>query len=110
MHVTRFWAAILPLCLFAQQSDTPQQSDTTIRANVPLVLLPVTVTDEKGKFIDGLTAEDFAVSDEDKKQEIRLDTPDTLVSPISLVIAIQTSSISASALAKIQEVGSLVRP
>lgn len=103
--VTRLWAAILPLCLAAQQSDTP-----TIRTDVPLVLLPATVTDNKGAFINGLTADDFHVSDEGVRQKIRLDTADTVLAPISLIVAIQSSSISAAAVAKIREVGSLIRP
>jgi VWFA-related protein len=105
MAVTRFWAAFLPFCLLAQQTGNP-----TIRTNVPLVLLPVTVTDGKGHFIDGLTADDFVVSDEGATQKIRLDTAGTVLAPISLVVAVQTSSIAAAALAKIQQIGSIIRP
>ena len=45
-----FLAALVLFPLLAQEPE----SSTTIRANVPLVLAPVTVTDKKGKFIDGL--------------------------------------------------------
>ncbi len=45
-----FLAAILLFPLLAQEPET----SATIRANVPLVLAPVTVTDKKGNFIDGL--------------------------------------------------------
>lgn len=105
IYVTRLWAALFPFCLLAQQTEGP-----TIRTNVPLVLLPVTVTDEKGHFIDGLSANDFAVSDEGVSQQIRLDTADTVLAPLSLVIAVQTNWISAAALAKIDKIGSMIRP
>ena len=95
---------LAPLCLLAQQGEAP-----TIRANVPLVLLPVTVT-ENGKPVDGLQPQDFTVSDEGVRQQVHLDTPDTVFSPISMVIAVQTSSLSSPALARIQQVSSMVRP
>ncbi len=82
-----------------------------IRTNVPLVLVPVTVTDAKGKTIDGLQAEDFILKDDDAPQkQIRLDTSDTVLAPIALVVAIQASGISQPALEKIRKVGSLMQP
>src|SRR5271155_100131 len=57
----------------AQEIPTPG----TISTNVHLVLVPVTVTDRKGKFIDGLSAEDFVVGDNGARQKIRMDTSDT---------------------------------
>ena len=90
------------------QDTTP--SNPTIRTNVQVVLVPVTVTDRKGKFVDGLTTEDFVVSDEGVRQKIRMDTSDTVVAPVSLVVAIQCSGISAAALAKIEKVGAMIQP
>src|SRR5262249_33528380 len=84
--------------------------ETTIRQNVPLVLIPVTVTDAKGQFLEGLTERDFAVTDDGRLQKIQVDTPDTLLAPVSLVIAIQTNTTTAPALAKIRQIGGLVRP
>ena len=54
-----FLTAILLFPLHAQEPE----SSATIRANVPLVLAPVTVTDKKGNFIDGLKVEDFRLTD-----------------------------------------------
>ena len=82
----------------------------TIRANVPLVLAPVTVTDKKGNFIDGLTVDDFRLTDDGVPQKIRMDTSDTVLAPVSLVVLIQASGISAPALARIERVGGMIKP
>ena len=86
------------------------ESSTTIRANVPLVLAPVTVTDKKGNFIDGLSVDDFRLTDEGVPQKIRMDTSDTVLAPVSLMVLIQASGISAPALARIERVGGLIKP
>ena len=84
--------------------------EPTIRTDVPLVLLPVTVTDSKGNAINGLTADDFEVSDEGVRQKVRVDTADTLLAPVSIVFAVETAWISGPALAKIAKVGTMIRP
>jgi VWFA-related protein len=85
--------------------------EPTIRTNVPLVLVPVTVTDSKGKTLDGLEAADFTLKDDDLPQkQIRLDTSDTVLAPVALVVAIQASGISQPAIEKIRKVGSLIQP
>src|SRR4051794_25441958 len=76
--------------------------EPTIRTNVPLVLAPVTVTDKKGVPIDGLTADDFILNDDGVRRKIRVDTSDTVLAPVSLVVAVQCSGIAAAELAKIQ--------
>ena len=87
-----------------------QAPEAEIRADVPLVLAPVTVTDKKGNFIDGLTADDFRLTDDGSARKIRLDTSDTVVAPVSLVVLIQSSGISAPELARIARVGGLIKP
>ncbi len=81
--------------------------ETTIRTTVSLVVAPTTVTDRQGKYIDGLTQDDFLLYDDGKPQKIRADV---YWLPISLVIAVQSSSISAAALDKIQKIGSMIEP
>ena len=100
-----FAAAVLVFPLVAQEPD-----GSTIRANVPLVLAPVTVTDKKGKFIDGLSVDDFRLTDEGVAQKIRMDTSDTVLAPVSLMVLIQSSGISAPVLARIERVGGLIKP
>ncbi len=102
----RLLAATCVLPLFAQQAP----ESPTLRANVPLVLAPVTVTDKRGNLIDGLTEDDFVLTDEGVRQRITMDTSDTVIAPVSLVVLIQASGISAPALARIERVGGLIKP
>jgi VWFA-related protein len=87
-----------------------QQQPPPLQANAPLVLVAATVTDRKGNLIDGLTADDFVVADDGVRQDIRLDTSDTVLAPVSLVVAVQCSGISAAVLAKINRVGGMIQP
>lgn len=85
--------------------------DSTIHANVHLVLVPVTVTDAKGKFIDGLSAADFVLYDDGVLQrQLQVDSSDTVLAPVALVIAIQCSGISQAALEKIHKIGGMFQP
>ena len=86
------------------------QDSPTIKTNVPLVLIPVTVTDRKGNSIDGLGVEDFLLTDDGARQNVRMDTSDTVLAPVSLVVAVQCSGISAAVLAKINKVGGMIQP
>ena len=81
-----------------------------ISADAQLVLVPVTITDKRGNFIDGLTVDDFRLTDDSVKQKLRLDTSDTIVAPVSLVVAIQSSGIAAPELARIAQVGGMIKP
>jgi VWFA-related protein len=100
----------LSVAAIAQEPQEATLPNPTIRANVPLVLVPVTVTDRKGKFVNGLSVDDFIVGDNGTRQKIRLDTSDTVVAPVSLVVAVQCSGISAAVLAKINKVGAMIQP
>jgi VWFA-related protein len=80
----------------------------TIRTSVPLVVLPATVTDRSGHFLTDLSASDFVVLDDGKPATIHLDDVDLQTSPVALVMAIQTSDISSSALAKIRKTGAMI--
>ena len=99
-----FLLAILPLCA-QNEPESP-----TIRANVPLVLVPVSVTGKNGNSIDGLHVDDFRLTDDGAAQKLRLDTSDTVLAPISLVVLIQSSGISAPAMARIARVGPMIKP
>jgi len=81
----------------------------TIRTNVPLVVIPVSVTDQRGHFVYGLGPSDFVVLDNGQTRPIRVDDPDSITAPLALVAVVQTSDISDSALLKIKKVGTMVQ-
>jgi VWFA-related protein len=81
--------------------------DTVIRTTVPLILVPATVTDRRGKIIEGLTEPDFEVLDNGNPVKHSLEITNQ---PIALVVAVQTSAISGPALAKVQKIGSMFEP
>jgi VWFA-related protein len=89
---------------------TAVAQEVTFRATVPVVVTPVTVTDGKGRMVDGLEAYDIQVSDNGRSVAFRMDTVDTLTSPLALVVVVQTNDVSAHALLKIRKVGAMLQP
>jgi VWFA-related protein len=81
-----------------------------IKTNVHLVLVPSTVMDKRGALIDGLQAKDFVVTDNGVPQTVHMDTSDTVLAPVSLVVLVQSSGISTPALARIRRVGAMIKP
>jgi len=75
-----------------------------------LVLVPVTITDAKGRTVDELEPERFTVLDEGRPQVVTVDTIGTGVAPIALIVAIQASGISKPVLEKVRKVGAIIRP
>src|ERR1035438_4384019 len=82
------YAAILAFALPLAAQD----SRFDVRSR--LVLVPVTVTDAKGRSVDGLEAADFLLLDNQRGRKVTVDTIATGVAPIALVIAVQSSGIS----------------
>ncbi|MBZ5577028.1 MAG: VWA domain-containing protein [Acidobacteriia bacterium] len=74
------------------------------KSTVPLVVAPTTVKDARGRFIDGLTATDLVLYDNNVPQAIQMDWT---VYPISLVVAVQTSLSAAAVLDKFNASGIL---
>jgi VWFA-related protein len=68
------------------------------RSTVPLVVAPTTVTDSKGRYVDGLTPEDLILYDNNVPQRIQMDW---MTYPISLVVAVQASSNSGAVVDKL---------
>jgi Ca-activated chloride channel homolog len=76
-------SALLPLLAFslcgqapvAQKPDTAQPpAPPPIQVQVNEVIVPVTVTDEKGRFVSDLDQKDFTIFDEGKQQQIQFFT------------------------------------
>lgn len=55
----------------AKTSSRPQANGPSIRVSVNEVIVPVTVTDDKGRFVSDLDQKDFAVFEDNKPQNIR---------------------------------------
>ncbi len=68
------------------------------RSTVPLVVAPTTITDSRGRYVDGLTAEDLILYDNNVPQAIHMDW---MTYPISLVVAVETSSNSGAVIDKL---------
>jgi hypothetical protein len=75
-----------------------------LRVPVRLVVAPTSVTDHSGNFVNGLTAGDFLLYDNDVPQQVHEDG-DFL--PISLAVAIQTN-LKGQAIERVRELGPLV--
>jgi VWFA-related protein len=92
--------------LAAQEPVKPESDkDSTFKISTHTVLVPVSVTDHNGDFVNGLTPYDFELYDNGKPQKI---TEDITNHPISLVIVIQANSVVERFIPQIQKLGSLV--
>jgi VWFA-related protein len=81
------------------------------RVQTKIVQVPVSVTDPRGRSVDGLAARDFTVLDNGVRQEeVSLDDFSTGLAPISIGIVIQTSAASKPALTKISRIGGMIQP
>jgi hypothetical protein len=63
----------------------------SVQKQVPVVVAPTTIEDARGRFVDGLTAEQLMLHDDNVPQRVQLDWT---IYPIDLVVALQTSSNS----------------
>jgi VWFA-related protein len=71
------------------------------------VVVPVTVYDRNGGYVTGLQAEQFHLYDNGKEQNIQVDVA---YQPISLVIAVESSSHVEGILPQVQKIGNLIAP
>jgi VWFA-related protein len=74
------------------------------KSTVPLVVAPTTVTNAKGRFVDGLDTRDLILYDNNVPQPAQVDFE---VYPISLVVVVQTSANSEAVLDKLGRSGNL---
>jgi Ca-activated chloride channel homolog len=77
---------VLVLCF----ASAAQDSDTTFKVDVKLVNVFVTVTDDHGAPIAGLTKDNFDLMEDDKAQKIALFDKESAL-PLNIVMAIDTS-------------------
>lgn len=93
-------AALVTAALIAQEG-----SDLRIIQTVQEVIAPTTILDKDGNYVTGLQPSEFRLFDNNKLQSIKVDE---VVSPISLVVAIQADYKVEKVLPKIQKIGSLL--
>lgn len=83
--------------------DLPKKSDIVVQVQV--VIAPTTVLDKNGNYVNGLTIDDFSLYDNNKRQKI---TADVSYQPLSLVVAVQASSMLDEILPKVQRIGTML--
>ena len=71
------------------------------------VVVPVTVFDRDNGFVNGIRADQFHLYDNNKEQNIQVDVA---YQPISLVVAIESSSHVEGILPQVQKIGNLIAP
>jgi Ca-activated chloride channel homolog len=72
------------------QSQSPTQAESTLKVDVKLVNVYVTVTDAHGAPVAGLKKENFVVQEDGREQEISVFDKESAL-PISIALAIDTS-------------------
>jgi len=75
------------------------------QTTAPLVLAPATITDSEGHYIDGLTASDLVLYDNNVPQKVQLDWD---ITAISLVVAVETSANATPVIDKLGSTGVLL--
>ncbi len=92
---TALLTVLLPLAAAqAAPAPSPQETDVdklpTIKVDVKLVNVFVTVTDDQGAPVGGLTKEDFAILEDEQPQSIAVFDRESQL-PLSIVLSIDTS-------------------
>src|SRR6185312_4001705 len=75
------------------------------QTTAPLVLAPATITDSEGHYIDGLTASDLVLYDDNVPQKVQLDWD---ITAISLVVAAETGANATPVIDKLGSTGVLL--
>jgi len=82
-------AAAVPLGVAGQQRQEPSDPTFVFRTGVELVNVTATVTDARGRFVSGLTIDDFVVYQDGEPVEVTQFNNERV--PVSLGIALDTS-------------------
>jgi len=83
------WAGSSPASRSGKNTDQ-NQPETTFKVNVKLVNVYVTVTDDHGAPVAGLTKDDFEVLEDDEPQQIAVFSKESAL-PLSIVMDVDTS-------------------
>lgn len=83
----------------------PGTPRSDIRVNVTEIVVPVTVKDSSGNFVNGLKPQQFRLLDNEKEQDIKVDA---MYFPLSVVVAVQANGAVDAVLPQVKRVGSLI--
>lgn len=108
MRALPIFALILTLgmLLAQEQSQSIESTDPLFRTAVSVVLAPTTVLDKDGHHVDGIQPHEFRLFDNEKLQDIRVDTS---FAPIALVIAVQADAAAEPVLPTVRRVGPAIQ-
>jgi VWFA-related protein len=97
--------ALTGLLVAQQPTDAPpSDSDLLIKVGTTGVQAAVTVLDNDGKLVEGLTALNFRLLDNGKLQKVTMDVGEH---PVSVVVAVQANSSMEHILPQINKIGSV---
>ena len=82
-------AAVVPLVAVGQQRPEPEDQPFVFRTGVELINITATVTDARGRFVSGLSKDDFLVYQDGKLVEVTHFSNERV--PVSLGIVLDTS-------------------
>ena len=89
---------LLPMRLAAAIVVLASAGQAQFKSTAQLVVAPTTVTDSKGRYVDGPTPQDLVLYDNNVPQTIQMDW---MTYPIDLVVAVETSSNSGAVIDKL---------
>jgi Ca-activated chloride channel homolog len=102
-------SGLLARCAYAQAGRQPpvalNEAQGKIRVNSNLVVLPVTVKDQKGNLVPDMDTQDFRVFDDDVEQTIEVFTAEAF--PLSLVVLVDDDLRSKDAAALVASLRSV---
>jgi VWFA-related protein len=91
----------------ANPSQESQSRPPTLTVQSNLVEVPALVTTKKGEVVFGLTATDFALTDDGAPQRVRVEA-DTDSQPLALAIVVETGGVGASHRDEYQRLGAIL--
>ncbi len=104
----RVWCLWLLLACSAEAQN--QQAQQTFGVESRVVQAAVTVTDARGRAVVDLSASEFTLLENGAPRKIAVDTFESGMAPIALVVAVQSSGISVPALEKVGRIGGMIQP
>src|SRR5438309_6870599 len=97
---TAFAAVLVPLLFGADNHAGASVSKPALRADVNMILVPVIVTDRKGRAVNGLDQSKFSVSDDRTSQQITSFSNEDTPCSVGLILDVSGSMGNSIGVAK----------